>query len=145
MNIIGGGMRSRPGAARTILLFHTRAISVRPSKQPQHCGVRNLPKGIRGLILKKNSKHSTIIIRPSSPDQTKAQRTALAQRASRCQERVAAQRAGAGCHARTCSVRRRTAKARRCVPLERKQSMSCCETNRSGAVQSLRLTGIACL
>jgi len=26
-------MRSRPGAARTILLFHT--ISVRPSKQPQ--------------------------------------------------------------------------------------------------------------
>ena len=29
----GGGMRSRPGAARTILLFHT--ISVRPSKQPQ--------------------------------------------------------------------------------------------------------------
>ena len=28
-----GGMRSRPGAARTILLFH--AISVRPSKQPQ--------------------------------------------------------------------------------------------------------------
>ena len=48
------GGRSRPGAARTILLFHTRAISVRPSKQPQHCGVRNLPKGIRGLILKKN-------------------------------------------------------------------------------------------
>ena len=29
----GGGVRSRPGAARTILLFHT--ISVRPSKQPQ--------------------------------------------------------------------------------------------------------------
>ena len=29
----GGGVRSRPGEARTILLFHT--ISVRPSKQPQ--------------------------------------------------------------------------------------------------------------
>ena len=28
----GGGVRSRPGAARTILLFHT--ISVRPPKQP---------------------------------------------------------------------------------------------------------------
>ena len=29
----GGGVRSRPGVARTILLFHT--ISVSPSKQPQ--------------------------------------------------------------------------------------------------------------
>ena len=28
----GGGVRSRPGVARTILLFHT--ISVRPPKQP---------------------------------------------------------------------------------------------------------------
>jgi hypothetical protein len=32
----GGGVRSGPGAARTILLFHT--ISVRPPKQPRMVG-----------------------------------------------------------------------------------------------------------
>jgi hypothetical protein len=32
----GGGVRSRPGAARTILLFHI--ISARPSKQPRMVG-----------------------------------------------------------------------------------------------------------
>jgi hypothetical protein len=32
----GGGVRSGPGAARTILLFHT--ISARPSKQPRMVG-----------------------------------------------------------------------------------------------------------
>ena len=32
----GGGVRSGPGEARTILLFHT--ISARPSKQPRMVG-----------------------------------------------------------------------------------------------------------
>jgi hypothetical protein len=32
----GGGVRSGPGAARTILLFHT--ISARPPKQPRMVG-----------------------------------------------------------------------------------------------------------
>ena len=32
----GGGVRSGPGAARTILLFHT--ISARPSRQPRMVG-----------------------------------------------------------------------------------------------------------
>lgn len=47
-------MRSRPGAARTILLFHT--ISVRPSKQPQIMEYVPSPKVFDGLILKKNNK-----------------------------------------------------------------------------------------
>jgi hypothetical protein len=37
----GGGVRSGPGAARTILLFYTisaRPISARPSKQPRMVG-----------------------------------------------------------------------------------------------------------
>jgi len=45
-------VRSRPGVARTILLFHT--ISVRPSKQPQIMEYVPSPKVFDGLILKKN-------------------------------------------------------------------------------------------
>ena len=50
-------MRSRPGAARTILLFHI--ISVRPSKQPRMVG-STLGVYIFGLIFvsaRKNKRH----------------------------------------------------------------------------------------
>ena len=38
-----GGVRSGPGSASTILLFHT--ISVRPSKQPHMVGSTYIPQG----------------------------------------------------------------------------------------------------
>jgi hypothetical protein len=34
----GAGVRSGPGAVRTILLFHTISVSARPSKQPRMVG-----------------------------------------------------------------------------------------------------------
>jgi hypothetical protein len=62
----GGGVRSGPGAARTILLFHI--INARPSKQPQkiprdfgwriHCGVEVTEKEEDAMQVNKTLAHN---------------------------------------------------------------------------------------
>ena len=59
----GGGVRSGPGAARTILLFHT--INARPSKQPRMVGSTLGVYGF-GLIFvsaRTNKRHHHHVIR----------------------------------------------------------------------------------
>ena len=66
----GGGVRSGPGAARTILLFHT--ISARPSKQPHMVG-STLGVYSFGLIFvsaRTNKRHHHQIPLTTSPTPT---------------------------------------------------------------------------